>query len=68
MIGIAKYNLSLNVVAEFVHVHTLDGTRSAYGHENRGFDIPVIGRYNAGTSLTAGCRMLQSEFRNRLQS
>ena len=62
MIGVPKNYLSLDILAEFVHMHTLDGARSAYGHKYRSFNISVVGIYDAGAGLAPGRRMLQSKF------
>ena len=51
MVGIAQYNLGFHIGAQFVHVHSLHGTHSAYRHKNRRFNIAVVGGYHTGTSF-----------------
>ena len=51
MIGIAEDDLGLDIVAQLVHVHGLDASERAHGHEYRSLDGAVVGGDHAGTRL-----------------
>ena len=42
VVGVAQDNLCLDVVAQLAHVHRLDRTHRAHGHENGGLDLAMV--------------------------
>ena len=54
MVCVAKDNLSLDIVTQFMRVDTLDRAKGAYRHKYRSLDLTVVGRDHTGTRIAAG--------------
>ena len=53
MICVAEYYLGLDIIAQFMLMHSLDAAHSAYRHEYRCLDHAVDGRYSTCPGFTA---------------
>ncbi len=42
VVGVAKYDLSFNLLAQFAEMHTLDRPTGAHGHENRRLYLTMV--------------------------
>ena len=54
MIGVAKNDLSLDLLAQFAKMHSFHATYSAYRHKDRCLYLSVVGGNQSGTGI-AGC-------------
>ena len=61
MIGVAEYYLGFYIIAELVHMDTLDGTDRTDGHENRSLDRAMVSFDKTGSGATIGACMLECE-------
>ena len=53
VIGVAQDDLGLDVLAQFGHMDSLDGSHGAYWHEDRGLDLAVVGRDESSAGIGA---------------
>ena len=58
MIGVAKDNLGLHLLAKLFKMHTLDSATRTYRHKYRGFYLAVVGGYDTRTGITVCICML----------
>ena len=64
MVGVAQYDLCLYVILELRHMHGLDRTYGAYGHEYGGLNHSVAGGDPAGPGMTGGVSVLKFKFQS----
>ena len=62
VVGVAKDDFGIDVVAEFALMNALDRPHSAYGHKNRGRNLAVIRANDAGAGVGFDVCMCYLEF------
>ena len=66
MIGVAKYYLSLDIVAQLVLMHGLDAAEGAHRHEDGGLDSAVVGGDESGPRGGAGSCCLKLKIHRKV--
>lgn len=62
MIGVAENNLCVDIIAEFMLMHTFDTAQSADRHKHGSEYLPVVGGYLSGAGCRTGSCSLQIKF------
>lgn len=62
MVGVAEYNLRLDVIAQFAGMYPFHSRACAYGHEDGGLYRTMVGYDYSGACIGAGGCCFQLEF------